>query len=540
MVGAAVVLERVGALGRAGLGQHERRGLGDHAAPGRGAALVVERAQRPAGGGRVERRAQKVVAARAVDPARAEDQVRDADAAHAGLPRQPALAVDARRPRRIPLVVGGLFHPVEDAARGEVHQAAAEALDLVGDDRGRRAVDRHGQIALLLGAVEVGVGGGVDDDRRPQLADHAADRAGVLQRQLGRVDGRDGAQRRERAAQLPAELPVLPGDEDHAGRSVASASSGSARSLAESRLLPGRPLDADRRVVPAHAAVAGGPVDVGAEVGDVGALADHAVAVREPGGDEELAVVLLREERADPAAEGRRAAPDVHRDVEDLAADREDELGLRAHRAGSAGRAARRAGSARGWPGRSRRDPRVAVAGGVPGLQEKAALVAEDARLEQQHPGQGGLRRPSSLLLQQPQQVAAVVVLRQLLGEGAQLRVVDEAHAPGDLLDRRHLEPLALLDGAHEVRGVQQRGVRAGVQPGDAAAEHLDPQRAGLLVGAVDVHDLQLAARRGAQPRGDVGHPPVVEVQPGDRQVRARARGLLLDREHARRRGRSR
>ena len=46
---------------------------------------------------------------------------------------------------------------------------------------------------------------------------------------------------------------------------------------------------------------------------------------------------------------------------------------------------------------------------------------------------------------------------------------------------------------------LEQRIVRAGVEPGEAAAEHLDVQLAALEIDAVDVGDLQFAARRGLQ-----------------------------------------
>ena len=46
--------------------------------------------------------------------------------------------------------------------------------------------------------------------------------------------------------------------------------------------------------------------------------------------------------------------------------------------------------------------------------------------------------------------------------------------------------------------------MRAGVEPGEAAAEHLDAQLPAFEVGAVDVGDLQFAAGEGLQRRGDL------------------------------------
>ncbi|MNF17452.1 hypothetical protein D3C80_2209620 [compost metagenome] len=64
----------------------------------------------------------------------------------------------------------------------------------------------------------------------------------------------------------------------------------------------------------------------------------------------------------------------------------------------------------------------------------------------------------------------------------------------GDFLQAGALEPLARLDGVHEVAGLHQRVVGAGIQPGEAAAEQADVQVAALKVGVVHVGDFQFAA----------------------------------------------
>jgi hypothetical protein len=55
--------------------------------------------------------------------------------------------------------------------------------------------------------------------------------------------------------------------------------------------------------------------------------------------------------------------------------------------------------------------------------------------------------------------------------------------AVGDLLDAGDLQPLAFLDGLHEIRRLQQRVVRARVEPGEAASQALDPQLPRLQIG---------------------------------------------------------
>ena len=81
-----------------------------------------------------------------------------------------------------------------------------------------------------------------------------------------------------------------------------------------------------------------------------------------------------------------------------------------------------------------------------------------------------------------------------------------------------------------------QRRVRAGVEPGEAAAQHLDVKLAALEIGAVDIGDLELAARRRLEARGDVDHLVVVEIEAGHGPVatsalraspRSRSRGRL-------------
>ena len=51
-------------------------------------------------------------------------------------------------------------------------------------------------------------------------------------------------------------------------------------------------------------------------------------------------------------------------------------------------------------------------------------------------------------------------------------------------------------EAAHEVRGLQQGVVGAGVEPGDAAPEALDVQLPPLEVRAIDVRDLELPPMR--------------------------------------------
>jgi hypothetical protein len=98
-----------------------------------------------------------------------------------------------------------------------------------------------------------------------------------------------------------------------------------------------------------------------------------------------------------------------------------------------------------------------------------------------------------------------------------------------DFLRAGDAQALSLLQNLDEVARLDQRGMGAGVEPGKAAAEQLHEEIAAIEVGAVDIGNLDLAARRRADRRGDFDHGVVVEIKPGDCNVRLRFRGFLLD-----------
>src|SRR5450759_3410370 len=131
-------------------------------------------------------------------------------------------------------------------------------------------------------------------------------------------------------------------------------------------------------------------------------------------------------------------------------------------------------------------------------------------------------------VLQHPEKVAAVVALH-LPREPGHVGRGDPAGLVGDLLGARDLQALARLDGLNEIRGLEERLVRARVEPRHAAAEELDVEVSDFEIRPVDVRDLELAARRGFQRRRDVEHAVVVEIQAGDGIARARLLRLLLE-----------
>ena len=122
--------------------------------------------------------------------------------------------------------------------------------------------------------------------------------------------------------------------------SATSASVGAALSRSESSGSATGHSTADVGVVPGDAGLGRRVVDAGAEVGDVGDVAEHGEAVAEADRDEELAVGLVVEDVALPLAVGGGVAAQVDGDVEDLAARRSGPASPGRARSGSAGRAA--------------------------------------------------------------------------------------------------------------------------------------------------------------------------------------------------------
>src|SRR4051794_28388181 len=85
-----------------------------------------------------------------------------------------------------------------------------------------------------------------------------------------------------------------------------------------------------------------------------------------------------------------------------------------------------------------------------------------------------GTRRTSALGLDEEEQVLAVRARLHRARETQNVRTGDVPHAARDLLEARDHESLPLFDGVDVIRGLHQRVVRAGVEPGDATRELLD------------------------------------------------------------------
>ena len=128
-------------------------------------------------------------------------------------------------------------------------------------------------------------------------------------------------------------------------------------------------------------------------------------------------------------------------------------------------------------------------------------------------------------------EVGAVVVFFHRPGKGSHLVGSDVAEPEGDLLGAGDLESLPRLDGGDKLGSLKHGLMGPGVEPGDAAAERDHVSSPLSRYSAVEIGDLQLAARRRLEPGGDVAHGVVVKIQAGYREVGTRFGRLLLDAE---------
>jgi hypothetical protein len=97
-------------------------------------------------------------------------------------------------------------------------------------------------------------------------------------------------------------------------------------------------------------------------------------------------------------------------------------------------------------------------------------------------------------------QVFAVAALGVALGERVELLARDVAEPQRDFLETSNPQSLPLLENLYEVARFDERSMRSGVEPGEAAPENLDEQVAALEIGAVDVGDFEFATA-GSMPR---------------------------------------
>ena len=73
-------------------------------------------------------------------------------------------------------------------------------------------------------------------------------------------------------------------------------------------------------------------------------------------------------------------------------------------------------------------------------------------------------------------QVIAIISLRRAVDDSAKFRFIDEAHAKSDFFETGDFKSLSMFDGGNVIAGLEQTGLRAGIEPSHAAAKHLHVQ----------------------------------------------------------------
>ena len=94
------------------------------------------------------------------------------------------------------------------------------------------------------------------------------------------------------------------------------------------------------------------------------------------------------------------------------------------------------------------------------------------------------------------QEVFAIATFGTPLGKLFEMIQRNIAEPQRNLFETGNTHTLPLLEDLHEVARLDQREVCAGIEPCEAAPQHLNMEVPTLHVGPVDVGNFQLAARR--------------------------------------------
>lgn len=100
-----------------------------------------------------------------------------------------------------------------------------------------------------------------------------------------------------------------------------------------------------------------------------------------------------------------------------------------------------------------------------------------------------------------------------------------------DFLNAGHIHTLPLLDGRYEVGSLEEAVVRAGIEPGHAAAEDFDGELSPLEVRVVDGGNLDFATRRRLHVFRDLNDGIIVKIETGNGVMRFGLHGFFFDRQ---------
>ena len=164
---------------RAGRGYVEAR-FGDIARRGGAAALICDHIQAVAFACEPQDRLDKILAKRAVDPRRAQDDVPRIGEADAVLARELAAAIGIERRHRISFDIGRALASVEHVISRDVNERNTATAGL--DRKSRRRVGVHGERSrfFTFGTIDIGIGGGVDDGAPRLSRDHPDNRLRIF------------------------------------------------------------------------------------------------------------------------------------------------------------------------------------------------------------------------------------------------------------------------------------------------------------------------------------------------------------------------
>jgi len=126
-------------------------------------------------------------------------------------------------------------------------------------------------------------------------------------------------------------------------------------------------------------------------------------------------------------------------------------------------------------------------------------------------------------------EIGTVLAAGKATDELAKLFDGDESAVEGGFLGAADLDALTFLDGLDVGAGLVEGSAGAGIEPGEASREFLDPEGAAAEVLHVDVGDLEFSAGGRLQVPGDGDDVVVVEVQARDGIAAAWFLGLFLD-----------
>ena len=230
--GAGEVVPRADALvrimidalrGKAALSHKARNQSGQIRGRGRRADLVEDDRKGLPLGRKPHHGLDEILAVRGIEPRRPEDQIAAARLGNGFLAEELGRAVDAEGGCRPVLGIGLAAIAVEHVIRRDVDQDGVPLLCDKGEVRGGAVVEEIGHGGIALGALDIGIGGAVDDDVHMLALADQTDRIDVRDVQIeGLRPGKTayvgkeiaGTVRQDPATDFPPELTVRTGHKD--------------------------------------------------------------------------------------------------------------------------------------------------------------------------------------------------------------------------------------------------------------------------------------------------------------------------------------